>query len=160
MKRTFATLILLISILSRGAIAADKDGAETFGLKNGRFWNTLPEGSARPLFLLGILDGWELRGQTEDEVSGKVILALSPCGTIETEELAEMVTAAYKEPENRNLPVGWVMMANFAIQCGRTTRDVVFPALRKHLADVAGKTVFGGARGPIDVILSVSTKQH
>ena len=36
---------------------------------------------ARSAFLRGILDGWELRGETEDEVSGKVILAMSGRGT-------------------------------------------------------------------------------
>ena len=71
-----------------------------------------------------------------------------------------MITAAYKEPENRSLPVGWVMMTDFAIQCGRTTSDVVFPALRKRVADMANKTVSGSAISPIDVISSVSAKQH
>jgi hypothetical protein len=162
MKRTFVTLILLISILSRVAIAANKEDTETLGLKNGRFWNALPdEISYRRLFLVGILDGWELRGNTEDEVSGKVLGAMSKCGaSFRYEELAEMITQAYKEPENRSLPIGWVMIADFAIQCGRTTGDVVFPALRKHLADISSKTVSGDAISPIDVILSASAKQH
>jgi hypothetical protein len=73
-----------------------------------------------------------------------------------------MITAAYNEPENRTLPIGWVMMADLAIQCGHTTRDAVFPALRRHLADIseAGKRTEGSAISPIDTILSVSTKQH
>jgi hypothetical protein len=156
----FGPLAFLIFALS-AALAVDKDEFETYHLKNGRFWNALPESTARSAFLRGILDGWELRGETEGEVSGKVILAMSGCGTsFRPEELAEMITAAYKEPENRSLPVGWVMMADFAIQCGRTTSDVVFPALRKRVADMANKTVSGSAISPIDVISSVSAKQH
>lgn len=109
------------------------------------------------MFLEGIDDGWTLRQQTEDSTSGKVIKALSSCGSLTYAELAEMITAAYNEPENRTLPIGWVMMADIAIQCGRTTRDAVFPALRRHLADSSATE--GSAISPIDTILSVSTKR-
>jgi len=161
--RILATLVLLLSVQVGGAAAADKDDTETAGLENGRFWNALSEDATRSEFLLGILDGWKLREQTEDAVRGTVINALSSCGGSFTyAELAEMVTAAYNEPENRPLPIGWVMMADLAIQCGHTTREAVFPALRKHLAEVSGPGVLikESAMSPIDTILSASTKQH
>ena len=154
----FMVSALLALVLGIRAIGADKED-ETYGMKNGRFWNALADDSERPLFLLGFEDGWSLRGHTESTVLGKVITALHPCGnSITYGEESEMITATYKEPENRNLPIGWVLMADSAIQCGRTTRDAVFPALRKHLADISGKTVGVDALIPIDVISSVSTK--
>jgi len=159
--KTFGALLLLLSVLGTRAAAADKtqkDDSKTFGLRNGRFWNVL-EASERARYLEGIVDGWELRGHTQDVVSGRVISALSACGGSFTfDEAAEMITAAYIEPENRTLPVGWVMMADLAIQCGRTTRDAVFPALRKHLATIGDKTVSSVEISPIDTILSVSAK--
>lgn len=102
------------------------------------------------------MDGWSLRQETEEEVPGKVLAATIPCGTVQYAELAEMVTTAYSEPENRNLPVGWVMLADIAIECGRTTSNLVFPALRAHLA----KEASGSSISPIDTINSVSTSKH
>jgi hypothetical protein len=46
-----------------------------------------------------------------------------------------MVTSVYEEPENLELPIGWVTMACFAVQRGETTRVAVFMALRKHLSN-------------------------
>ena len=160
--RTLTTLILFfVFILYAGTVVGEEATGKTFGMQNGRFWNDLADDQAHALFLIGIFDGWQLRGHTEDTVLGKVITAMSPCGS-SFGELAEMVTTAYKEPENRTLPVGWVLMASIQIQCGRTTRDAVFPALRKHLGTFSGTTkgVPGSVLDPIDVILSVSTKQH
>lgn len=153
-------LFLLATVfLALTCTAADRDNLETFGLKNGRFWNEIPK-EARSLFLLGIFDGWELRGHSENEIPGKVLLALSgphvPMG-----ELAEMLDEAYSHPENRSLPVGWVVLADRAIQRGETTPDLVFPALRKQLAERLAGTVSGDAISPIDTIRSVQTKsQH
>ena len=158
--RTLATVMLLLLILRIGATAAGADNEDqTYGMKNGRFWNGLDDDSERTAFLVGLDDGWSLRGDTESIVSGKVLLALHPCASsITYGEEVEMITAAYKEPENRNLPIGWVMMADRAIQCGETTSNAVFPALRKHLAD--RKTGGGDTLvGPIDVISSVTTKK-
>jgi len=158
-SQRLTVLLLLLLIWGIRAIGVDND-TETYGMKNGRFWNALPDDSERSLFLTGLEDGWSLRGHTESTVLGKVILALHPCGSrITFGEEAEMITATYKEPENRSLPIGWVMMAESAIQCGQTTSSAVFPALRKHLADISGKTVGGDALIPIDVISSVSEKR-
>jgi hypothetical protein len=149
-------LIFLSLALSVGAGGTGNE-EQTFGVKNGRFWNPLSSDSERTLFLVGLEDGWSLRAQTEDTVSGKVILALHPCNSPMTYgEEAEMITSAYKEPENRGLPVGWVLMANSAIHCGQTSGAAVFPALRRHLADVYGKGASGNQIAPIDTILSVS----
>ena len=158
-SRILTALLLLPLIWGVRSIGADNDD-QTYGMKNGRFWNALPDDSERSLFLLGLEDGWSLRGHTESTVLGKVILALHPCGSRVTfGEEAEMITAAYKEPENRSLPIGWVMMAGSAIQCGQTTSNAVFPALRKHLAGISGKTVGGDSLIPIDVISSVSARK-
>lgn len=152
MLATVVLLFLTVGICATGANSED----QTYGMKNGRFWNALDD-SQRAAFLAGLEDGWSLRGHTESTVLGKVILALHPCGSSVTYgEEAEMITAAYKEPENRSLPIGWVMMADSAIQCGKTTSNAVFPALRKHLADISGKTVGGDALLPIDVISAAS----
>ncbi len=154
MQFLFGVLIFVSFTLYSGASGNDE---QTLGMKNGRFWNGLTTDSERTLFIVGFEDGWSLRGNTEDTVSGKVILALHPCNSSMTYgEEAEMITAAYKEPENRGLPVGWVLMANSAIHCGRTASSTVFPALRRHLAEIAGKTATGDELSPIDAILSVS----
>jgi hypothetical protein len=163
--RTLTTLVVFMAfILSAGTVVGEEAAGKTFGMQNGRFWNDLTDNDARTLFLIGIFEGWQLRVRTEDSVTGKVIDALSPCGS-SFGELAEMVTTVYKEPENRTLPVGWVLMASVKIQCGQTTHDRVFPVLRKHLAAVLAavsgtKGVPGSVLDPIDAILSVSTKQR
>jgi hypothetical protein len=114
------------------------------------------------MFLEGVYDGWHLR-ETEDTIDGKMvhILAASKGSSLSFEELAEMVNAAYSDPENRSLPVGWVMLADLAIQRGETSRDRVFPALLRHLAAISEKT--HGARpsevSPIDTILSAKSPQ-
>jgi hypothetical protein len=148
-------LLFLATLVGAGDGANDD---QTLGMKNGRFWNTLTTDSERTLFVLGLQDGWSLRGNTEDTVSGRVILAFHPCNSSMTYgEEVEMISAAYREPENRGLPVGWVLMASSAIHCGKTTSSSVFPALRRHLAEISSKTSTGGELAPIDTILSVST---
>ncbi len=157
MPGTVSVVIFLSLTLSVSANGGTSDD-QTLGMKNGRFWNALTSDSERAFFLLGLEDGWSLRGDTEDTVSGKVILALHPCRSSMTYgEEAEMVTAAYKEPENRGLPVGWVLMADSAIHCGKTTGSAVFPALCRRLAEISGRTAGGDELTPIDIILSVST---
>ena len=47
----------------------------TFGLYNGRHWQSISDKGWRIGFIEGLLDGWELRGTTEPEVYGLVILA-------------------------------------------------------------------------------------
>jgi len=154
-----AIFILLIITFSTGAPGAE-NADETSRMKNGRFWSALTD-DERIFVTMGIHDGWELRGQTESATQGMVLRAFNRCASPVTNgEDAEMITLAYKEPENRVLPIGWVVMADEAIRCGETTGDVVFPALRKFLADTSGKDISYPGLSPIPVILSVSTKSH
>ena len=161
------SLALVLCPLASTATSPKEDHSETFRLKNGRFWMGLSD-VARPYFLMGLADGWTLRGHTEETVKGSVILALSSCSDTSYGELAEMVTAAYEQPENRVLPIGWVMMADLAIGCGKTTPEKVFPALLKHLTavnDAVSKSritreegVYVSRISPIDVIAAASEK--
>jgi hypothetical protein len=73
---------------------------------------------------------------TKDTISGEEIAAWSGGPKSMISDLAATVTSIYQEPENLALPIGWVVMGVFAVQRGDTTRDVVFMALRKHLAEV------------------------
>jgi hypothetical protein len=150
-------VIIFLFLTTFTAAGGGGNDDQTIGMKNGRFWNSLTTDSERTLFVLGLRDGWSLRGNTEDTVSGKIILAFHPCNSSMTYgEEVEMISAAYREPENRGLPVGWVLMANSAIHCGKTAGSSVFPALRRHLAEISGKTAAGDELAPIDTILSVS----
>jgi hypothetical protein len=49
------------------------------------------------------------------------------------EEIAELIASDFRSPENRALPVGWVLLAELAIHRGDTTRELVLPALHKRL---------------------------
>lgn len=72
-----------------------------------------------------------------------------------------MVTLAYKQPENLVLPISWIVMANFAVQRGETTRDVALAALRKFLSRLNSapsgppRTLPAEDRSPIFVILDL-----
>ena len=136
----------------------DSDEFMTLSKRNGRFWNALPTSvSVRELFLMGITEGWDLRTAEDEEVPGKMLIAFSPGGSsVMFTELVEMVNAAYSAPENRSLPVGWVLMAEMAVVRGSTTRDLVYPALRKHLATLFKGHV--GSAGVVDVIASSGIK--
>jgi hypothetical protein len=127
-------LVVVVGALSLSAA----DGPEaTFSMKNGRFWNTLTTNNAyRPAFVIGLLDGWTLRGYTEDVIGGKVIVAMSGTGQFTTDDLAEMITSVYAETENLTLPVGWVVLGCLAVQRGEATRDLVFMTLRRHLSSL------------------------
>jgi hypothetical protein len=136
------------------AVAADED--KTYRLKNGRYWNSLPpesEGPYRLVFLTGILDGWELSEQTKEAILGKYIIVWDASGRFTTDELTVMITATYQQSENVNLPVGWVAMACLAVERGETTKDTIMLALRKHLAGLSGRTVYGHDADPVDIIL-------
>lgn len=71
-----------------------------------------------------------------------------------------MVNLAYEDPENLSLPVGCVVMASFAVQRGETTREPVFAALRKFLADLLSRpgNKYGSESSPVDVILKFRKK--
>ena len=105
--------------------------------------------------MIGLLDGWNLRGFTQETIKGKEIIVMSSGGKFMTDDLANMVTSIYADTENVGLPVGWVAMGCLSVQRGETTRDLVFKALRKHLADLMGSqgTHYGNEVDPIDVIL-------
>lgn len=153
----------IFGVLLLGAfllIAAGKPD-ETFGMKNGRFWNNLPPNdSIRSIFLVGMLDGWKLREFTEETVKGKVITTFSAGDTFTTNDLADMVSSVYAETENLALPIGWVAMGSLAVQRGETTRDRVFLALRKYLADVSSRKapIAASDIDPIEVIMQSHPK--
>jgi hypothetical protein len=133
----------------------------TFGESNGRFWTRLAD-NERPMFLLGILNGWKLRGETEDRVASPVLTAMTFGAAISYSELVRLVDSAYTDSQNLTLPVGWVLMGSLAVQRGETTPDVLLPALRRHLADVSlrGTPVTNVEVDPIDTILFVSRKSR
>ena len=133
-------LICSVLLLGSSLLIAAKNPDETWEMKNGRFWNDLPsDDSTRSIFLVGMLDGWHLRGFTEATIKGKVILAFNSGGDFTTNDLADMVSSVYAETENIALPIGWVAMGCLAVQRGETTRAAVFLALRKYLGDVSNK---------------------
>jgi hypothetical protein len=132
--------LCLVFVLGAVALCAADGPNETFGMKNGRFWINLPSNDAsRVAFLIGLLDGWELRGYTQDIVSGSVLIAMSSDGYFTTSDMANMVTSVYADTENLTLPVGWVALGCLAVQRGDTTRDAVFMALRKHLSSLRNR---------------------
>lgn len=107
---------------------------------------------------MGITDGWELRGETENSAMGMVLNALRSDSSITFGELAQMVNSTYRQPENRSLPVGWVLMASMAVQRGETTKEREFPALRRHLSKCldTSRIVPGSEINPLDTIRQVS----
>ena len=151
---------LSIALLFGGSLlmaAAKPD--ETFGMKNGRFWNNLPsDDSTRSILLVGILDGWTLRSHTEEAELGKVIHALSSGGNFTTNDLADMVSSVFADTENITLPIGWVAMGCLAVQRGETTRGAVSLALRRHLAEMSKGRHVGNEIDPIDVIIRSQPK--
>ncbi len=150
MKRT----LLLMLFFCASVFAAERPD-ETFHMKNGRFWNSLVSSDSQLVFLLGLMDGWELRGTTKDVVLGKELIAWQGSPKSTMGDLTDMITAVYGETENQTLPVGWVAMGCLAVQRGDATRDAVFLVLRKHLTTVLGWTDSHPAKeiDPIDLIL-------
>jgi hypothetical protein len=57
-----------VTVLGTSLLFAARQRDETFG-KNGRFWSFLQAGE-RSVFLVGILNGWQLRSTTEAVVKG------------------------------------------------------------------------------------------
>jgi len=156
MKRLF-----VIFLLATASIWAADNPEETFEMKNGRFWTHL--GSAtdeyKSAFLLGLIDGWTLRGMTKTSIPGKELIAWKAGPKSTLSDLAATVTSVYDETENQPLPIGWVVMGAFAVQRGDATRDLVFMALRKHLAQMMdGQARPASEVDPIDVIMQFRKK--
>lgn len=68
MKVWIALLICAMALLG-----AETDEDQTLQLKNGRFWVRL-DADQRTMFLVGLQDGWTLRGDTEASSLGAVFL--------------------------------------------------------------------------------------
>jgi hypothetical protein len=146
--------LCFLFLIGSGLFLAASNPDDTYGdMKNGRFWNTLPS-DARPFFLFGMLEGWQLRQLREQYIEAKVAKAFwMSGGGFTMGDLANMVTSVYNEPENLDLPIGWVAMGCYAVKRGDTTRDLVFMALRKHLSDSLSKKAHPAFEDdPIDVI--------
>jgi hypothetical protein len=144
--------LCLFLLLGTTAIYAADGPDQTFGMKNGRFWSGLPSDDAtRSAFLIGLFEGWHLRGDTQPIVPGSVIIAMNVSGRFTTDDLATMITSVYADTENLALPVGWVTMGCLAVQRGDTTRDLVFMALRKHLAGLMNRRD-GVASSEVDAV--------
>src|SRR5258706_16314731 len=107
-------LCLLLVVASVSLLTAD-DPSRTFGLNNGRFWNSLPNVDTRHTFVMGLLDGWGLRGNTEEATQGRVINAMTGGSHFRTDYLVSLVTSVYADVENLPLPVGWVVMGCLAV---------------------------------------------
>jgi hypothetical protein len=135
-KRILVLLAAAIT-LTMGALADDKPSDQTFGLSNGRYWNSVGA-DFRKIYVIGLSDGWHLRADTEDLMKGEAIYAFSAPGGFHASELATMITAAYAETENTALPIGWVALASLAVQRGEADKNIVFSALRKFMATLQG----------------------
>jgi hypothetical protein len=74
MKRLF-----VIFLLGTASISAEGNNPEeTLGMKNGRFWSHLESVEYKSVFLVGLMDGWELRGNTRPTILGKELLVWEP----------------------------------------------------------------------------------
>jgi hypothetical protein len=149
--------LFLLSVLPLLATPPDD---QTVGLNNGRFWrNTLGRDlTLGTVYLEAMIDGWSLRGDTEEVVPGKVLIVMNSGGELRYDELARIVDAAYDEPENLSLPIGWVAMGCLAVQRGETSRELVLGALRKHLANIMlspQQSIAVTKISPIDAILNL-----
>jgi len=113
-------------------LAAGEPSNETFGLENGRVWNTLTP-DWKGACLMGMVQGWKLRANTEESTLVRVANAFSASGKFNTNDLADMVTSVYADTENIALPIGWVVLASLAIERGETSRNTVLVALRKQM---------------------------
>jgi hypothetical protein len=104
--------LFVVFLLAATSILAADNPEETFQMKNGRFWSHLGSSADeyKSVFLLGLFDGWTLRGMTKETILGKelIVWTSGPKSTIS--DLAATVTSVYEEPENLPLPVGWVVM--------------------------------------------------
>jgi len=142
------------------ALNAAEPSHQTIGMKNGRFWNTVESVDFKHAFILGLLDGWELRGDTQDIVKSNVVIIMSGGGKFTTADLTSMVTSVYSGAENLTLPVGWVVMGCLAVQRGDTTTEVVMMALRKHLAALMSmKDAVSSDVDPVQLIIDLRPNQ-
>src|ERR1700680_4088130 len=98
-------LCILIVAGSSLLFAADEPGDRTFGLENGRLWKTLGS-DYRDMYIRGIFHGWQLRGNTEETMKGKVLTAMTASGNFRSNDLADMLTSIYADTENVALPIG------------------------------------------------------
>lgn len=152
--------LLIVGLLcSIGLSAADIE--QSWGLKNGRYWQEgIVTDGARGCFLAGLMDGWRLRGDTEDSVRGSVLMALEHPTPIKYSELVAMVNSAYAEPENLSLPVGWVLLGALAVQRGEVTKDGVLLALRKHLASLGSTNHLSSEISPVEIIMDLKKQNQ
>lgn len=148
-----------ILFLLGGCLLAADNPDVTYGLDNGRFWNRLPD-DAKPYFLIGMLEGWLFRQDRADFITVKEAMAFRAGATFPIGDLQNMLTSVYKEAENLELPIGWAMMACYAVQRGDATRDAVFMALRRALSDEMRRKDAHPANelDPMDVILNSTPK--
>jgi len=155
MMRRIFVLLLVGSCL----LAAADNPDETRGLKNGRFWNSLPD-DAKPYFLIGLFEGWSFHQLRAGAFTVKEAKAFMTSARFPTVDISAMLTSVYRDQENLELPIGWATMACFAIQRGETTRDAVFMALRKALSDDLRRTDahLANELDPMDVILNSRPK--
>lgn len=147
-------LLLMTACL---ALNAADPPDQTLRMKNGRFWKVLESVEYRHAFVLGLMDGWELRGDTQNYHKGSVLIIMSGSGRFTTADLTSMVTSVYSDEENLTLPVGWVAMGCLAVQRGETTRDIVMMTLRKHLATLMSRkdAVSNSEIDPVELILGL-----
>ena len=162
--------LILLFLLALPSLWAD-DPEETFGMKNGRYWNhmlsipeaysgkhDIPGDTFKVLFLVGLTEGWKLEKLTKESISVKEALVWQG-GASTLSDLASTVSAAYEDAENQPLPIGWVVMGALAVHRGDTTRDLIFMALRKHLTHMMdGQARPATALDPTDIILQFHKK--
>jgi hypothetical protein len=148
--------ICVLFVLGSGLLLAADTPETTFELMNGRFWNSLSSES-RQMFLVAQRDGWILRGFTEDAIKAKVVQAFAARTTVA--DVSDMVTSLYREAENVDLPIGWVVLGCLAVQRGETSRDAVLMALRRHLSEQLNKKDANRTElDPIDIIQNPEKK--
>jgi hypothetical protein len=132
-------------------------------MRNGRFWSQLaPDDPVKAFYVLGLLDGWELRDRVPGDTNTDLIEAMAPRRNNLPIDLAKMLTLTYGEAENLRLTVGWVVLGSMAVIRGDTDRERMLAALRKYLSEVeAGDSRTNGSQfSAYDVVKVISALKH
>src|SRR5271166_6027626 len=90
-QKVMTRRICILLLLGSGFLLAADTSQETLGLQNGRFWNSLPP-DAQPYFLMGLLEGWEIRQKRVGVLTKKEAMAFYTTTTFTFGDIGDMVT--------------------------------------------------------------------
>jgi hypothetical protein len=152
-------LCVLGFLLATQLSGAEEPGNKTFGLDNGRFWNTLTPAN-RQTYVEGILQGWQLRGFTEELVEARVLHLFNADGQFNSSDVADIASTIYRNADNLPLPVGWVVLAALTVERGENDTHTILAALRKKMSELrkTREPRMGTDLIPIDAILGGKKK--